>query len=165
MTRKSFLVQAGGLVGWLALTFVAAAVGSVASTGAGPFYEGLSRPAWAPPAWLFGPVWGLLYLAMGTAAWLAWRANWTPATRIALALYVLQLAGNALWTWLFFAWREGALAFGEIVLLWLLIAITTVSFWRLNKPAGWLMVPYLLWVTYAAALTFSVWQRNPDVLG
>lgn len=154
-----------GLVGWLALTFVAAAIGARASVGAPSFYAALSQPAWAPPAWLFGPVWTTLYALMAVAAWLVWRAHGVAAARGALALFVVQLALNALWSWLFFAWRRGALAFIEVLILWLLVAATLIAFWRLSRLAGALLVPYLAWVTFAAMLTFAIWQRNPSVLG
>ena len=154
-----------GLLGWLAITFVAAGLGAIASADAGSFYGQLARPAWAPPAWLFAPVWTLLYLLMGVAAWLVWRERRRLDTRVALSMYVVQLAANALWTWLFFAWRQGAAAFGEILVLWALIAATMLLFWRTRPIAGALLVPYLAWVSFATALTFAVWKRNPGLLG
>ncbi|HET9012313.1 MAG TPA: TspO/MBR family protein [Gemmatimonadaceae bacterium] len=157
------------LLGWVALAATAGAVGGFASRDAGVFYAALAKPVWAPPGWLFGPVWSALYLLMGVAAWLVWRAQ--PATpadrasrRLGLALFVGQLGLNALWTWLFFAWRQGALAFVEIALLWLAVAITTWHFGRVRPLAAWCLVPYLGWVSFAAALTWAVWQRNPGLL-
>ena len=88
-----------------------------------------------------------------------------PEARGALGLFVAQLGANALWTWIFFVWREGAWAFAEIVVLWVLIAGTLALFWRIRKLAGLLLIPYLAWVTYAAALTFATWQMNPQLLG
>ena len=102
---------------------------------------------------------------MGIAAWLVWRVGAFPAARSALTLYLVQLALNALWTWLFFGWHRGALAFADIVLLWVLIVATLIAFWRIRPMAGTLLVPYLVWVSFAAALNFSVWQLNPQVLG
>ena len=155
-----------GLAGWLLLVFAAAVIGAAASADAGPFYQQLVRPPWAPPAWLFGPVWSVLYLLMGIAAWLVWRVHGFHNARVAIAIFVTQLAANALWTWLFFAWHQGALAFAEIIVLWLLIVATIISFWRLRaRVAATLLVPYLVWVTFAALLTFSIWQLNPDILG
>ncbi len=159
------LKQGLGLLGCLLVTFAVAAAGGVASGNAGSFYEQLSRPTWAPPAWLFAPVWSVLYFLQGVAAWLVWRARASRGVRAALALFVLQLAANGLWTWLFFAWRQGGLAFGEILLLWCLIAATIVSFWRVRPLAAALLLPYLLWVSFAAALTFSIWRLNPGLLG
>ena len=101
---------------------------------------------------------------MGAAAWLVWRERGFRGARAALALFLVQLVLNALWTWLFFAWRLGAAAFIEILLLWALIAATLVAFWRLRPLAGYLLVPYLLWVGFASALTYAVWQLNPGVL-
>lgn len=156
--------QAAGLVGWLALTFAAAAIGAVASAGAGAFYAELTRPAWAPPGWLFGPVWSALYALMGVGAWWVWRARGRAGTRGALWLYVAQLAANALWSWLFFGWRQGGLAFAEVLVLWCLILATVVSFWRISALAAVLLLPYLGWVTFASALTFAVWRLNPGLL-
>lgn len=157
-------MQAFGLAGWMALTFFCAAVAAVASSRAGAFYMQLDRPAWAPPAWLFAPVWTTLYLLMATAAWLVWRAHGFRRAGGPLGLFVLQLAANALWTWLFFVWHLGALAFAEILLLWALIVGTIVSFRRLHALAAALLLPYLAWVTLACALTFATWRLNPGIL-
>lgn len=154
-----------GLLAWLAVSFAAAALGGIASANAGDFYLQLDRPGWAPPPWLFGPVWTVLYLMQGIAAWLVWRERGFRGARTALGLFLVQLAVNALWTWLFFAWRQGSLAFAEILLLWLLIVATIAAFRRIRPVAGVLLIPYLLWVTFAAGLTWAVWQRNPDILG
>jgi len=162
---RSKLKQVIGLLVWLAISFVASGIGAMASIRAAPFYGQLVQPSWAPPSSVFGPVWTLLYALMGIAAWLVWRADSLRATRAALSLFLAQLAVNALWTWLFFAWSLGALAFADIVLLWLLVVATLVSFWRIRPLAGALLVPYLLWVSFAAALNFSIWQLNPQVLG
>jgi len=154
-----------GLAGWLALISVAAALGAAATLDAAAFYEQLAQPGWAPPAWLFGPVWSALYLLMAVAAWLLWRAIPGRTARPALTLFVIQLAVNALWSWLFFAWRQGALALVGAALLWLLIAATLTAFARLRATlAATLLVPYLAWVGFAVALTWSVWQRNPGQL-
>ena len=160
------------LLGWLALTAVAAAIGGAASVNAASFYAQLVRPAWAPPSWLFGPVWTVLYLLMAVAAWLVWRAGHDDGAtaplaanaRRALALYVAQLALNALWTWLFFGWRRGALALADVVLLWLALVATVLAFRRVRPAAAALLLPYLAWVTFAAALTWAVWRANPGML-
>ena len=154
-----------GLVGWLVASFIAAAIGAAASIQAGAFYARLVRPDWAPPANVFGPVWTVLYLLMGLAAWLVWREGGFRARRLALSLFLVQLAVNALWSWLFFGWHLGALAFADIVLLWGLLVATLVAFWRVRPVAGALLVPYLLWVSFATALSYSVWQHNPQLLG
>jgi translocator protein len=165
MERMPARNQLFGLAAWLAVTFLAAAVGAAASIDAGEFYRQLARPQWAPPAAVFGPAWSVLYALMGIAAWLVWRTRGFANARTALVLYLVQLGFNALWTWLFFAWQLGALAFAEIVVLWALIVATIVAFWRVRPLAGALLLPYLLWVSFAAALSFSIWQMNPEVMG
>ena len=158
--------QAFGFAAWLALCFVTSAIGALASVNARSFYAELARPVWAPPGWLFGPVWTLLFLTMAVAAWLVWRVPQSGRSRaVALGLFVVQLAANALWSWLFFAWRLGGVAFAEVLLLWLLIALTLAAFWRVRPVAGMLLIPYLLWVTFAAALNFALWRLNPGLLG
>ena len=164
ISHHSLPKQLLGLLGWLILTFAAAAIGGVGSASAGTFYQQLVRPDWAPPAWLFGPVWTALYFLIGIAAWLIWRAHGFRGAGIALLLFVVQLAANALWTWLFFVWQQGGLAFAEILLPWALIVATIVAFWRLQPLAAALLLPYLAWVTFACALTLSIWRLNPAVL-
>jgi tryptophan-rich sensory protein len=107
-------------------------------------------------------VWTVLYALMGVAAWRVWRK---AGFGTALYLFLAQLALNALWSWLFFAWRLGAAAFAEVVVLWVLIAATLAAFLRIDRLAGALLVPYLLWVSFACALTYAVWRANPQVLG
>jgi benzodiazapine receptor len=165
MHRHSIPAQMLGLAGWLVLTFATATLGALASANAGAFYQQLARPDWAPPGWLFGPVWTMLYLMMGIAAWLVWRAHGFRRARTALVLFVVQLAANALWTWVFFVWQQGGLAFAVIILLWCLIVATAVAFRRLHAAAAALLLPYLAWVSFACALTLSTWQLNPSVLG
>lgn len=164
MSKKSSRSQAFGLFGWLAFVCLAAALGAAASVQAATFYATLIRPSWAPPASAFGPVWSVLYLLMGVSAWLVWleRSNNTRAA--SLAVFIIQLAANALWSWLFFEWHNGAAAFLEIVVLLALIVATIVFFWRVRKLAAVLMTPYLGWVCLASALTWSVWQSNPTLL-
>lgn len=154
-----------GLVAWLVVCFVAAGLGSAASVQAGSFYMELVRPAWAPPSSIFGPVWTALYATMSIAAWLVWRLDGFRSARTALTVFLAQLLLNALWSWLFFAWHLGGPAFAEILLLWVLIVATLISFWRIRPLAGALLLPYLLWVSFASALNYSVWQLNPEMLG
>lgn len=156
--------QVLGLVGWLLVSFAAAAIGSAASIQAGDFYAQLVRPEWAPPASVFGPVWTVLYALMGIAAWLVWRIDGFRGARTALTLFLVQLAVNALWSWLFFAWHLGALSFVDIVLLWALIVATMIAFWRISPLAGVLLIPYLLWVSFASVLNYYMWQLNPQIL-
>jgi tryptophan-rich sensory protein len=148
-----------GLAGWLAVTFLAAAIGSRFMPG--PWYAALEKPSWTPPNAVFGPVWTTLYILMAVAAWLVWqRAGWRGAST-ALGLYLVQLAVNAAWSWLFFGRHDIALALLDIIVLWLLILATLVLFWRVHRTAGLLLVPYLLWVSYASTLNFGIWQLNP----
>jgi len=165
MTRHSFRGQAIALAGWLAASFAAGGVGAIASANAGAFYSQLSQPHWAPPAWLFAPVWSVLYLLMGVAAWLVWRKHAFGGAAMALGLFIVQLLGNALWTWLFFRWQLGAVALAEIIVLWLLVAATIISFWYRHRLAALMLVPYLAWVGFATALAFSLWRLNPSILG
>jgi tryptophan-rich sensory protein len=162
VTRRP--LQLPALAGWMVLTFVFAATGGYASSQAAGFYLQLDRPGWAPPAWLFGPAWSALYLLMAIAAWRVQRAAAPGSARAELTLYVVQLAVNALWTWLFFAWHLGAWSFAEILLLWVLIAATIVAFGRRDRWAGLLLLPYLAWVSFATCLCYSIWQRNPAAL-
>jgi translocator protein len=165
MIRRSTSSQILGLAGWLFASVATGAVGAFASVRAASFYGQLAQPSWAPPAWLFGPVWSVLFVLMAVAAWLVWRRHGFSGARSALVLYAVQLVANALWTWLFFAWQLGAVAFAEIVLLWWLIAATLWLFWRLHRMAALLLVPYLAWVSFAAALNLALWRLNPAVLG
>jgi tryptophan-rich sensory protein len=102
---------------------------------------------------------------MGIAAWLVWRARGFAGARNALLVFLVQLAANALWTWLFFVWRQGGLAFAEILLLLALIIVNIGAFWQVSKVAAALLLPYLAWVSFASALTLSTWQLNPGLLG
>lgn len=147
-----------GLIGWLAITFAFAAVGAQFKPGA--WYDGLAKAAWNPPAWIFAPVWTLLYLLMAVAAWRVWRqAGWTRA-RLGLGVYVVQLILNALWSFLFFGLHRPDLALADLVMLWIAIFAAWQSFRRIDRPAGWLFVPYLAWVTFAATLNYAVWKLN-----
>ncbi len=162
--NKQPLYSVQGLLVWLALAYVTATVGAIASVDAREFYAQLTQPAWAPPGWVFAPVWASLYTMMGIAAWLVWKPRGFVGAATALTLFCIQLAINALWSWLFFAWHLGVVAFVDVLLLWALIVTTVVTFWRVSHLAAILLLPYLAWVTFASVLTFSVWQLNPDLL-
>lgn len=154
-----------GLAGWGALCFGVAALGAVASVSAADFYGELDQPSWAPPAGVFGPVWSLLYALMAVAAWRVWRAPASGPRRLGIALFMVQLAVNALWSWLFFAWHMGGAALVDVTLLAGLIMATAAVFWRVSRLAAALMLPYLAWVGFATLLNAAVWQLNPDRLG
>jgi translocator protein len=147
-----------GAIVALALTFGAAYIGTRFPVD--EWYASLSKPAWNPPNWLFGPVWGALYLLMAVAAWLVWRKDGLSGATIPLGMFVLQLVLNTAWSWIFFGRHELGLALAEISVLWIAILATIIGFWRVNSISGLLMVPYLLWVTFAAALNFAIWRLN-----
>lgn len=153
--------QAVVLVAFAALCFGAAAVGGAATyPRIQGWYATLAKPPFTPPDWIFGPVWSFLYLSMAVAAWLVWQRKGLSDARWPLALFAVQLALNVAWSWLFFGFRNPGLGFLDIVLLWIAIAATLVAFWQRFSIAGLLFVPYLLWVTFAAVLNFSIWQIN-----
>ena len=147
-----------GFAAWLLLCLSAAALGGWFMPG--EWYAQLRKPAWNPPSWIFGPVWTALYTMMAVAAWLVWRRGGFPAQRKTLGLFLLQLLLNAAWSPLFFGLHHPALAFAEIVLLWLAILGTLFAFWKTHRGAGALLLPYLAWVTFAAVLNFTLWQLN-----
>jgi tryptophan-rich sensory protein len=154
-----------GLMAWIGITFIAAGLGSLASINAQTFYTQLVRPEWAPSSSIFAPVWTILYALMGIAAWLVWRLGGFHGARTPLTLFLVQLAINALWSWLFFGWQLGALAFAVTLILWALILATLITFWRIKPLAGTLLMPYLLWVSFASILNYTIWQLNPQLLG
>jgi len=147
------------LAGCIAAAFVAGAIGSVATfANVRSWYPGLIKPAWNPPSWIFGPVWTTLYVLMGVAAWRAWRTG--PAARPLLAGYGAQLVLNAAWSILFFGLKQPAWALVDIVALWVLLAWLGVRFWRADRLAGALWLPYLLWVSFATALNAAIVRLN-----
>jgi translocator protein len=148
-----------GLVGWLLLCFAAAALGGLFPPG--EWYAQLKKPTWNPPNWIFGPVWIALYAMMAVAAWRVWRGAGFRDRARPLGLFLLQLALNAAWSPLFFGLQSPALAFAIIVLLWFAILATLPAFWCVNRMSGVLLLPYLGWVSFAAALNFALWRLNP----
>jgi tryptophan-rich sensory protein len=156
--RPSGFRAALALAGWLLLCFAAAAFGGPFMPG--EWYAALKKPSWNPPGWIFGPVWTALYTMMAVAAWLVWRQGGWSAQLKPLLLFLAQLALNAAWTPLFFGLHQPGVAFAEIVLLWLAIAATLTAFRPVSRAAAWLLAPYLVWVTFAAVLNFSLWRLN-----
>ena len=145
--------------------FVALVVGA-AWTGArfrpGAWYRALDKPGWTPPDLVFPVVWGVLYVAIAAAGWLVWRADgWS----LSLALWGVQLVLNAAWSWLFFGLRRMRLAFIDIALLWLAIASFIAAAWPVSMTSALLFLPYLAWVSLAAALNLSIMHRNPSLDG
>lgn len=147
-----------GLIFWLAITFAAAFVGSRFMPG--EWYAELRKPSWNPPGWVFGPVWTVLYVLMGAAAWLVWRKAGISGAPVALGIFVAQLVLNGLWSYLFFGLHRPGAALIDIVALWLLILATLVLFWRVRPLSGSLLIPYLLWVGFASALNYQLWRLN-----
>lgn len=150
--------KALALFGWIALTYCAAATGMFVSTNG--WYADLIKPTWNPPNWLFGPAWTLLYTMMAVAAWLVWREGGWKTQKQTLRLYLIQWLLNALWTPLFFGLQRPGLAFAEIIILDLAVLATLIAFWHVRRSAALLLVPYALWVAFASALNFTIWQLN-----
>lgn len=145
------------LVTWVGLAFVPAVIGI--AFPAPDYYARLDKPTWAPPTWLFGPVWTLLYALIGVAAWLvARRAG--PGRGRALGLWGVQLGMNAAWTPIFFGLRSPGLALVEIAAMWIAIAATAMAFFARRTAAGALLLPYLAWVSFALVLNLEIWRRN-----
>ena len=151
---------------WRSLVLlIAATIGAGALVGFltqqdGSFYHTLVKPSFAPPSWVFPIAWTLLYAAMAVAMWLVLKTG-SGDQSILLGLYIAQLAVNLLWPYLFFVQKALGLSFFWLVLLWMLAAIMLYHFFRVNKLAGWLLVPYQLWLTFAGVLNFCVARLNP----
>lgn len=125
------------------------------------WYPTLVKPVFNPPNWIFGPVWSLLYVMMGIAAGIIWTSNFEEKmVKKALGFFAIQLALNALWSYLFFGLHNPLLALIEIIILWLLIFETYNQFRTINKTASYLLLPYLAWVSFATVLNFSIWWLN-----
>jgi benzodiazapine receptor len=153
--------SAAALAGFLGATFLVAGVSSAITISAIPtWYATLAKPTFNPPNSIFGPVWTVLYALMAIAAWLVWRQPDSTLRRAGLIWFGIQLVVNFLWSMIFFHFHHIGLAMLEIGFLWLLVAGTTAIFFRVSKPAGWMFVPYLAWVSFASLLNFSIWRMN-----
>jgi tryptophan-rich sensory protein len=149
------------LLGFVVASFCAAAIGGAATaTSVQTWYRTLHKPAWNPPDWLFGPGWTLLYLLMAVAAWRVWRRSESPAARATLGLFGAQLALNALWSVLFFGLRQPGWAFAEVLVLLTVLVALLARFWRADRVAGVLWLPYVAWVGFASVLNGTVWWLN-----
>jgi tryptophan-rich sensory protein len=144
----------------IAVAAVMAVGGAITAPAIGEWYGGLNRPAWTPPNWLFGPVWALLYVMMAVAAWLVWQTRRSLRVGLPISVWVLQLALNLGWSFLFFGLRNPMLALIDIAVLLLAILASFVLFWPTSRLAGRLLAPYILWVGYAAALNYAIWRLN-----
>ena len=153
--------EAAALLGFVVLCLaVAAAGGAVTATSVGTWYAGLAKPAFNPPNWVFAPVWTALYLMMAFAGWRVWRQRRAREVRLALGAWALQLALNLGWSFVFFGARLIGAALAEIALLLAAILATAVLFWRIDRVAGALFVPYAAWVAFATALNAALWRLN-----
>jgi tryptophan-rich sensory protein len=146
------------LVAWVVLCFSASILGILFSPG--EWYAQMNKPSWNPPSWLFGPVWTTLYLMMGLAAWLVWKKGGFKSQSRPLTLFLVQLTLNAAWSPLFFGLRNPGVAFVEILMLWCAIVATIIFFWKVNRWAALLLLPYLAWVSFASVLNFTLWRMN-----
>lgn len=147
------------LMAFLLLTLVVGAAGTVFTEPSIPtWYAGLAKPGFNPPNWVFAPVWTTLYVLMGIAAWRVWRV--TGLNSPEMFAWGAQLALNFFWSAIFFSLHLILVALVEMALLWLLILVTLILFWRRDRIAGLLLVPYLAWVSFAFALNFAIWQLN-----
>jgi tryptophan-rich sensory protein len=146
---------------FVVLVFAVAAAGSLATgRSVDGWYDQLAKPSWTPPGWVFGPVWTALYLMMAAAAWAVWWHEGLRGALLPLGIWLAQLLLNGAWSVIFFGLHQPGWALAELVVLWAAILVTLVAFWRVVPAAGWLMVPYQLWVTFAGALNFAIWRLN-----
>ena len=146
----------------LAAAFAVALIGGLATrSSVTTWYATLQKPAFAPPNWLFGPAWTVLYILMAVAAWVVWKQGLAvPGIKLALAVYLVQLVLNGAWSGLFFGLRSPLAGFVGVIALWLAILATTVLFFRVSPTAGYLMLPYIAWVTFASALNAAILKLN-----
>ncbi|NIO00762.1 MAG: tryptophan-rich sensory protein [Candidatus Latescibacteria bacterium] len=158
MGENKIISTVPGLILWIIASMAAGWIGSQFMPG--EWYVSLVKPAWTPPNVVFAPVWTALYVLMGVAAWLVWRRSGFSGAMVPLVLFIVQLVLNALWSYLFFGAHQPMLAFFEIVILWIVILLTLVCFWRMSLLAGVLLLPYLCWVGFASALNFQIWRLN-----
>lgn len=147
------------LAGLILLCLGTGAIGGWVTSGAiDSWYRTIAKPDWTPPDWIFAPVWTALFIMMAVAAWLVWRAE--DRVKPAMVLFFSQLALNLAWSFLFFGARSPGMALMDIAFLWLTVLATMLAFFDRSKLAGWLFVPYLAWVSFAALLNFTIWRMN-----
>ncbi len=160
-TTLSRARQIIGIVIAILVCFSAAGLGGMATTaGLKDWYPALEKPAWNPPDWIFGPVWTVLYLMMAISVWMIWRQVGFERGKKPLLIFAVQLVLNTFWSLLFFGMRQPGWAFAEIILLWLAIGLTIALFAKHSKPAAILMMPYWMWVSFAAVLNYTIWSMN-----
>jgi len=155
--QPSVSSQYPALIAFVVMCFAAAGIGGFFPPD--DWYASLNRPSYAPPNWVFGPVWTMLYLMMAVAGWLVWKSNAAGRT-LALTMFGVQLLLNAAWSVIFFGWHEPGWALLEMSTLWLAILFTIVLFKRHSVIAAVLLIPYLAWVSFAAVLNYGFWSLN-----
>jgi len=150
------------LIAWVIICLAAGFIGSIFTMPAIPtWYAGINKPPFNPPNWIFGPVWTTLFILMGISAWLIWEKRFSnKEVRSAIMIFSAQLVLNMLWSIIFFGFKSPLLAFADIIVLWLLILAAILSFYRISRPAAWLLIPYILWVSFASVLNLSIWLLN-----
>lgn len=148
-----------GFFFWILISLSAGFIGSQYMPG--EWYAQIAKPSWNPPNYIFAPVWTTLYILMGISAWLVWKSKGFANAKFALTIFIFQLIFNALWSYAFFGLHNPFLAFIDIIILWCLIALTLISFWKHSTVAGALFIPYLLWVTFASVLNYTIYRINP----
>ncbi len=160
--NRSGTVRIAGLVFWISICFFTAWIGAQASPGIAPgeWFESINKPTWNPPNWLFAPVWTTLYTMMGVAVWFVWKDYGFSGAKKAISFFLIQLALNGLWSQIFFGMQEIGWAFFEILVLLSAIIATTYLFFEKNSIAGWLMIPYIIWVSFASVLNGTIWWIN-----
>jgi len=160
-TGRTSWQDLAGLIRWLALVLVVAVIGGmVTGSSVTDWYPQLVQPGFAPPNAVFGPVWTILYVMMAYAAWRVSRVYGFRGAPWALGVFLVQLGLNLLWSVLFFGFQQIGLALFEIVVLWVVILVAIVLFWRLDRIAGALLLPYLAWVGFAGVLNHAFWVLN-----
>ena len=151
-------------IGWAVCAGVCVLAGSLSALASGlgdrGWYNSLHRPSWTPPDAVFGPVWTLLYIMMGSALWLVWQSKGRSGAPLAVSLFVVQLALNVVWSPIFFGLHLPGWAMIDLAALWVAVVATMLMFWSIRRLAGLLLTPYLLWCSFAAALNFALWQLN-----
>jgi tryptophan-rich sensory protein len=147
------ICQSAGLIGSI---FTSQSVNS--------WYQTIQKPSFNPPSWVFAPVWTTLFLLMGISLYLVWTKRMNSKVKLGLIFFGIQLIFNILWSLFFFGLRNPLFGFIEIIILWIFIAITIFQFWKIDKRAAYLLIPYILWVSFAAVLNFSIWVLNSNIL-
>jgi len=148
------------LISFIVVCNLIGAVGAIWTSSDGSWYRGIKKPSFNPPSWVFGPVWTLLFTLMGISLYIVWTSPSSNIKLIALVLFAIQFVFNIAWSYLFFGLNKPLWSFIEILLLLVFILGTAVYFFRVNKTAGYLLIPYFLWVSFASFLNYRIWKLN-----